>query len=62
MRCLELSNFEQDFDKLTASLPVALTTAVNVSTFKEKVKSAELNKSWFDEDVKQNINTTKFRV
>ena len=34
--CLELSNLEQDVDRLTESPADALTTAVNVLTSKEK--------------------------
>ena len=34
--CLELSNLEQDVDKIPKSLADALTTAVNVFTFKKK--------------------------
>ena len=34
--CLELSNLEQDVERLTESLIDALTTDVSVFTFKEK--------------------------
>ena len=58
--CLELLNFEQDVDRLTESLADALTTAVHVFTFKEKVKPVESNKSWFDKNVKQSIIRRNF--
>ena len=50
--CLELSTLEQDFDGLSERLTDALTKAVNVFTFKEKIKVTKSNKPWFDKDVK----------
>ena len=54
MPCMKLSKLEQDVNRLTESLADALTTAVNVFTFKEKMKLAKSNKSLFDKDVKKN--------
>ena len=58
--CLELSKLEQDVDRLTESLTDALTTAVNVFTFKEKTKVTKSNKPWFDKDVKTSIIRRNF--
>ena len=59
--CLELKNLEKDVDSSTESLADALTTAVNVVTFK-KVKLAKSNKNWFDKDVKKNTTRQNFEV
>ena len=48
-----LSNLEQQVDRLTESLADALTTAVNVFFFKDKIKFAISNKTWFDKNVKK---------
>ena len=58
--CLKLSNLEQELDRLTESLADALTTAVNVFTFKEKIKLAKPNKTWFEKDVMKNIIRQNF--
>ena len=58
--CLKLSNLEQELDRLTESLADALTTAVNVFTFKEKIKLAKPNKTWFEKDVVKNIIRRNF--
>ena len=41
--CLELSKLEQDVDRLTKSLADALTTVVNVLSFKEKNLQNQIN-------------------
>ena len=58
--CLELSNLGQDVDRLTESLADALTTVVNVFTFKEKRKVTKSNKPWFNKDVKKSIIRRNF--
>ena len=45
---------------LTDSLADALTTAVNVFTFKEKTKIAKSNKTWFDKDGKKSMIRQNF--
>ena len=55
-----MSNLEQDVDRLTESLADALTTAVNVFTFKEKLKLAKPNKTWFEKDVMKSIIRRNF--
>ena len=49
--CLDLSNLEQDVDRLTESLADALKTTVNVFTFKEKTMLGKSHETWFDKDV-----------
>ena len=59
-QCLELSILEQDVDMLTESLADALTTAVDVFTFKDKINVTKSKKLWFDKDVKKNITRHDF--
>ena len=52
--CLDLSNLQQDVDRVTESLADALTTTVNIFTIK-KIKLAKANKTWLDTAVKRSI-------